>query len=378
MEKETSTEHKKHAKLNQPSFGTFSTNEWAFIGAPCDRIRNIVAGIMEYGRHESSIIYIDESHNKHDKKAIFVNALKQGEEVDFNITLGWNENLLRQQLRPYNFCLINGNHYKGAKQIIILDEAKEESLSRKLDRLTNVRAIITTDHRSLPYDFLKEHIADLSSLPVFEEDDTEGLWNFLKDDFVVPELKALILAGGKSQRMGHDKGRINYHGKEQRIFMYELMEDLVEEVYLSIRDEQENEIEDLQTISDKFMGLGPFGAIVSAFQEDPNAAWIIAPCDLPLLEEDQLEILINNRNPFKFGTAFLNNETGFPEPLISIWEPKMYQHMLAFLAQGYSCPRKVLINSDVKLVEIEDQTFMTNVNTPEEFKEIVSRIKENQ
>jgi molybdopterin-guanine dinucleotide biosynthesis protein A len=37
------------------------------------------------------------------------------------------------------------------------------------------------------------------------------------------------------------------------------------------------------------------------------------------------------------------------------------------MAQGYSCPRKVLINSDVEIVEIDDD-LIRNINTPEEFK----------
>jgi len=40
--------------------------------------------------------------------------------------------------------------------------------------------------------------------------------------------------------------------------------------------------------------------------------------------------------------------------------------MLQFLAKGVSCPRKVLINTDVLHVEVEDD-FIQNVNTPEEF-----------
>ena len=40
--------------------------------------------------------------------------------------------------------------------------------------------------------------------------------------------------------------------------------------------------------------------------------------------------------------------------------------LLQYLAQGYSCPRKMLINSDVEIVEVNDN-LIRNVNTPEEF-----------
>ena len=57
---------------------------------------------------------------------------------------------------------------------------------------------------------------------------------------------------------------------------------------------------------------------------------------------------------------------GFVEPLITIYEPKAYPVLLQYLAQGYSCPRKMLINSDVEIVEV-DASLIRNINTPEAF-----------
>ena len=70
-------------------------------------------------------------------------------------------------------------------------------------------------------------------------------------------------------------------------------------------------------------------------------------------------------------TSFLNSSTGFPEPLITLWEPKAYPILLEYLSMGYSCPRKVLINSDVELVNLEDQSVLFNANTLDEQKEVV-------
>ena len=56
----------------------------------------------------------------------------------------------------------------------------------------------------------------------------------------------------------------------------------------------------------------------------------------------------------------------FVEPLITIYEPKAYPVLLQYLAQGYSCPRKMLINSDVEIIEVDD-SLIRNINTPEEF-----------
>ena len=43
--------------------------------------------------------------------------------------------------------------------------------------------------------------------------------------------------------------------------------------------------------------------------------------------------------------------------------------MQAYIATGKQCPRKFLINSDVKLLDLPDTRALDNVNTPAEFAE---------
>jgi molybdopterin-guanine dinucleotide biosynthesis protein A len=366
--------HSKHAKLAKPNYGKFARNEWALLGAPCDVIKTIVERIADIA--EVPILYIDESHNHSASVSNLSVTTKKGERQSFSNGLDWNKNGNFLAFDEFDYVLVNGNHFKADKQIVILDPRKEESLSRKLDRLSNLKAIIYTDEAKDPYAFLRDEEGVDIDVPRFHISDTEALLTFIMSDIEVPILKSLILAGGKSQRMGQDKGGIDYHGKGQAKYMYDLVEELGVESYVSCRKEQSSNYKELRQVHDKFLGLGPFGAIASAFMEDPNAAWLVIPCDLPLLEEKHLKMLLSGRKPSKFATAFLNEQTKFPEPLISIWEPKMYQRMMGFLSQGYSCPRKVLINSDVNLIEVAQQDFMMNVNTPEELKKATQIIEE--
>ncbi|GLR16084.1 NTP transferase domain-containing protein [Portibacter lacus] len=365
----------KHANLVKPSFGSFGRNEWAFIGAPCGEIKSLVERIAELA--ENQILYIDETHHKEATPEKLAITTKMGQAQSFSQPKSWNKPGNYINFSHYDFCFVNGNHFTAQKQIVILDSKKEESLSKKLDRLTNVRAILTTERVAKPYDFLKDHLNDIDAIPVFSIHDHQQIWEFIKNDFEVPRLKALVLAGGKSVRMGRDKGKINYHGVGQASYLYGMLSGMGFETYMSCRPEQSEQYADKNQIHDKFLDLGPFGAIASAFMTDPNAAWIVLPCDLPLLEQSHIKTLTSKRNPHLYATAFLNNHTQFPEPLISIWEPKMYQRMLGFLTQGYSCPRKVLINSEVELIEIENQDFMTNVNTPEELEKVSLKIEGN-
>ena len=52
------------------------------------------------------------------------------------------------------------------------------------------------------------------------------------------KLYGLVLSGGRSTRMGKDKGLINYHGIPQRDYIYNLLNEVCDETYMSIRKDQ--------------------------------------------------------------------------------------------------------------------------------------------
>ncbi|MCL1664928.1 NTP transferase domain-containing protein [Elizabethkingia ursingii] len=196
----------------------------------------------------------------------------------------------------------------------------------------------------------------------------------------LPLLNGLVLAGGKSVRMGAAKDQLNWHGKEQRYFAADLLAPFCEEVFISCRQDQ---LDDFDTgynaLTDTFLNMGPFGGILSALRSQRDKAWLVVACDLPLLDKESLKLLIESRNPEKVATTYESPFDGLPEPLISIWEPKSYPLLLHFLGIGNTCPRKVLINSDTLILKSQNPDALMNVNTPEDAakaQQILSTLKD--
>ncbi|MEN7547047.1 NTP transferase domain-containing protein [Rapidithrix thailandica] len=377
------SKHQKHAKLVKPAFGEFHRNEVAILGTPCGNIKKLAFAITEALHSTYKLSYVDADHKSADEEDVqgkdVNSALAYGANMEFTdkITFSrfdhkpaFTSYQYRQHFNEQDLVLVNGNHFKAKKQLVVLDPKKFASLERKLDRLTDVGMLVKVQPEVEIPEFLKSHLENCDELPVYEWDDTEGIVNWIKQTVIVPKLYGLVLAGGKSVRMQQDKGLIDYHGKPQREYVFEQMREVCEEVFISCRDDQSTALEAFPLITDKFLGLGPYGAILSAFQQNPDAAWLVAACDMPNLSAKHLKHLVEHRNSSQLATAYLNAETDFPDPLLTIWEPKSYMALFNFLAQGYSCPRKVLINSEIELIQPLDQSVLKNVNTPEELEEI--------
>jgi molybdopterin-guanine dinucleotide biosynthesis protein A len=190
------------------------------------------------------------------------------------------------------------------------------------------------------------------------------------------DILGLVLAGGKSTRMGSDKGLLSYHGKPQREYLYEQMAPLCREVYLSVRPEQKESLpEGFDYIADENKYRGPLNGLLSAHHAFPDAAWLVVACDLPLVDQQVLEFLLARRNPNAMATAFATRKTGLPEPLAAIWEPLGLQAAETHLQTAQSsCPRKFLINTETTLVFPEDDLWVANANEPEEYKALLEKL----
>ena len=364
--------HSKHTNLVRRDNGIYAPNEIAILGTKCDVISDIVSKVSE-NLSNYRLAYFDASHAKDVAK----NKLSEyvfHHEGNLQITTSGIINKYQQRLdfAQFDYVFINGNHYQGAKQILILDEAKEVSVLKRLDQLDNIQFIIKLNSEVEFFDFLVEKYPNIKNKRCYSLNDIDAISNHINNliqEKIAP-VKGLVLVGGKSTRMGSDKAELNYFGKPQKKVAKELLEDNDLETFYSVQ-KSENDDE----IADKFLNLGPFGGICSAFQKDPNSAWFVLATDVPFVNNEIIQLVLKHRNPSKVATAIKGKNKDFVEPLITIYEPKAYPILLQYLAQGYSCPRKILINSDVEIVEINDD-FIRNINTPEEFESAKNEIND--
>jgi len=181
------------------------------------------------------------------------------------------------------------------------------------------------------------------------------------------KLNALILIGGKSKRMGADKSLLDYHGKPQWQHTVSLVKNLVDTVYISVRENQEVNCPNL--LVDNVAGIGPFGAILTALETYPNQAFLVVATDLPFMDKKTIEILVSNRDTTQFATALQGESKDYPEPLVCIWEPKALPILQDYFQKKIYKPIQVLKNMDTKLIKVSDK-IIQNINTLEGFQRV--------
>lgn len=183
----------------------------------------------------------------------------------------------------------------------------------------------------------------------------------------IAPLKGLVLCGGQSTRMQENKSRINYHGMPQWRYLADLLTSFELEAYLSCRTDQQTDFDNYpRLIPDSVPYGGPSAGLLSAHQLQPETAWLVVACDLPLLSRQSLEILIRERDAQQSATAFISPVNDLPEPLIAVWEPAGLRALFQNVEAGKNCPRKTLLNTNIRLLHNPYATEQYNANTPEE------------
>lgn len=367
-----SKEHKKHSDIVRPVLGNFGRNEYAIVGTTCSSIKALSEAVIKALSAKYKCAYIDAEHT--DKGAVlptqeaFVEYTDKISYREFRYKKEQDKFQYHQLFNESDLILVNGNHHEAVRQIVVIDKVKEASLQKRIAQLNNVQLILLNDNVDGIFDFVKETIPNWQSLPILSLNEYDHIIALLETQLKenIPVINGLVLAGGKSMRMGFDKTMIEWHGKDQRSYMADALKAICNDVFISCRTEQQDEIKNYKTIPDTFTGLGPYGAILSAFRQNPDATWLVTASDLPLIDKSTLQYLINYRNISAVATTFESPHDGLPEPLITIWEPKAYPILLSFLAQGYSCPRKVLRNNDVHIIKAPYPEKLMNVNTEKE------------
>jgi molybdopterin-guanine dinucleotide biosynthesis protein A len=374
----SSKDHKKHSDIPRQSFGNFGRNEFAIVGTTCNNVRALAEEVIKALSTKHKCAYVDAEHKENDlteTQNAFITYMDKISFKEFQLKKELDKFQYHQLFNEADLVLVNGNHHEANKQVVVIDKVKEASLKKRISQLTNLQLILLTENSDEMFGFVKEAVPNWQRLPVFNLNETGNIISFFEKQLgqSVSALNGLVLAGGKSVRMGYDKSSIQWHGKEQRYYIADLLKQICKDVFISCRKKQKHEIDsEYKALADTFTGLGPYGGILSAFRKYPDAAWLVTACDLPLLNLDMLQHLIKNRNPSAIATTFESPQDALPEPLITIWEPKAYPILLSFLSQGYSCPRKVLRNNDVHIIKAINADALINVNTQEELERVKS------
>jgi len=157
----------------------------------------------------------------------------------------------------------------------------------------------------------------------------------------------VILCGGKSSRMGTDKGLIAFQSNNNThpittwtdIASKKLVAAGVPFV-VSVNKEQYPTYstlfssDQLVVDNEKLTIRGPLYGLLSVHMQYPDQALFVLACDMPLMTTEILKELLQQHNQHPKQQAFLYTNNNEPEPLCAIYKPNALQYILYLYQTG--------------------------------------------
>lgn len=176
------------------------------------------------------------------------------------------------------------------------------------------------------------------------------------------KIAGVILAGGKSSRMGCDKSHLKYHG----VSLIDRMAHLLSSVKLPVWISGKND--GPFCIPDKMLHAGPLSGMISSvvmLQKQKYEGAVFIPVDMPMLTSDViLQLMHCSKNKNVDAVCFQKT----PLPLLVYFTEHVNNTLCSIekiMARGISI--KYFLNSiSVFTLEEKNDFLFTNINTPSE------------
>ncbi|WP_353109205.1 molybdenum cofactor guanylyltransferase [Gordonia sp. (in: high G+C Gram-positive bacteria)] len=182
----------------------------------------------------------------------------------------------------------------------------------------------------------------------------------------------IVLAGGRSRRMGQDKAALEYEGVTMLTRITEAIGERCALVLVAAPEASQAYRElsaesDLQWVTDEKDGSGPLGGLVAALRAAAAAGADVAfvcATDMPLVKADLVDELLAGLTPST--DAVIAHDAQRDHPMAGVYRTSAADALAGLVDAGELRMLAALDAISTRRVGVSDPNWLTNVDAPED------------
>lgn len=143
-------------------------------------------------------------------------------------------------------------------------------------------------------------------------------------------ITGIILAGGKSSRMGKDKGMIHLAGKPLISYSIDALKPFCDQILISSNSEN-YELFGYPVYKDIFPDSGPMGGIYSCLLQSSTSLNLVLSCDMPLVSQSLIKYILDKNDENSISVPIHGDN--FIEPLCASYSTKTIPYFKKLIGQ---------------------------------------------
>ena len=184
-------------------------------------------------------------------------------------------------------------------------------------------------------------------------------------------ISGFVLTGGKSSRMGTDKGMLLFDRKPLVLYALETLDEVAEQTMISANDSAYDQFS-RPVVKDLFRDIGPMGGIYSCLRQSVTEFNIFLSCDTPFVPSALFVLLLQHIGDY--ACALPVHDGNRIEPLCAIYRKSCVETFAELIEKGCYKMHDAVNRIGYAAVEIDnrstfyDRHVFFNINTLDDYK----------
>ncbi len=183
----------------------------------------------------------------------------------------------------------------------------------------------------------------------------------------------IILAGGKSARMGADKAGLPLPGGTLIGHVLGQVEDMFDEILISVSRGQAVDAPGCRTVEDAAPGQGPMAGILAGLKAAKNDLCAVLACDIPDVDTGFLRDLVGMARDFDIVVPV--SPEGLCEPLFAVYRRSIIPEIETLIRARDLSILTLFERCRTRKVVLKDSGWLRNLNTPEDYRQYLRDLR---
>ncbi len=193
----------------------------------------------------------------------------------------------------------------------------------------------------------------------------------------------IILAGGKSSRMGTNKALLPIAGKLNIERTIDTLSEVTNELIIVTNAKEQYECFGIRMVSDRIQDKGPLAGMEAGIRHSNTNINVVVACDMPFISADVLRFLQNKVASYDAVIPYIFKKLHptcavYTKSVLPVLESNLNENELRLYQMIQMLHVNYIDENQFEALDISLEDVFFNMNVQQEYQQVIGRLEMNQ